>query len=699
MFVNYSNNKFGSSIPVDFGDALITASSFSISHSKVVGIIPKSINKARLLRKLDLSSNSLTGTIPLDGSTGDLDTLEFFRINKKIGGSLSSLPDSLWILDLAYSGFGFSLVFTTWVFKHKEDSVVRDLLSSNKWAFSFYISNSKVVGVIPESINNAEFLRVLDISSNALTGPIPVDGSMRYLESLDLSLNNRFQGPLPEFIFKLPSISTLTLSGNNFSGSVHLDVFGKLKKLRELDLSNNRFQGPLPEFIFKLPSISTLKLSGNNFSGSTIPLDGSTGDLDTLDSSNNKISGRIPEQLTRLMSLEFLNVSYNRLSGKIPQGDVMVSYILQTCRMRDQSAMAVPRLSKLDLPTVVLVSLFVFTTWVFKHKEDSVVRDLLSSNKWAFSFYISNSKVVGVIPESINNAEFLRVLDISSNALTGPIPVDGSMRYLESLDLSLNNRFQGPLPEFIFKLPSISTLTLSGNNFSGSVHLDVFGKLKKLRELDLSYNDLTDDLSVIATKLGNHLMFNSYTSDMCMLSWGMSSYARAMIELRADVELKDTIVMLCPNLLMRVLRKSLRIWPVSNKNGASTSGKKKQAEVSIQEVSKLNPFDALNSIENDDDLGTNGWNSSSARKGVTSSSNSTKPIAEMIDKFERQLIESKLLLVDDDGKPLSNVVSTVNADSDSEVEEVFDEHTTFTALTGLKGASDSGRGTNSLWEQ
>ncbi|GJS95656.1 leucine-rich repeat protein [Tanacetum coccineum] len=84
--VNYSNNKFGSSIPVDFGDALITASSFSISHSKVVGIIPKSINKARLLRKLDLSSNSLTGTIPLDGSTGELDTLDLS--NNKISGRI-----------------------------------------------------------------------------------------------------------------------------------------------------------------------------------------------------------------------------------------------------------------------------------------------------------------------------------------------------------------------------------------------------------------------------------------------------------------------------------------------------------------------------------------------------------------------------------------------------------------------------------
>ncbi|GKA22673.1 hypothetical protein Tco_0708635 [Tanacetum coccineum] len=51
-----------------------------------------------------------------------------------------------------------------------------------------------------------------------------------------------------------------------------------------------------------------------------------------------------------------------------------------------------------------------------------------------------------------------------------------------------------------------------------------------------------DGLSAIATKLGTPLMLDSYTSDMCMQSWGRSSYARVIIELRADVELKDNIV-------------------------------------------------------------------------------------------------------------------------------------------------------------
>ncbi|GKC43351.1 Rop guanine nucleotide exchange factor 5, partial [Tanacetum coccineum] len=51
-----------------------------------------------------------------------------------------------------------------------------------------------------------------------------------------------------------------------------------------------------------------------------------------------------------------------------------------------------------------------------------------------------------------------------------------------------------------------------------------------------------DGLSDIAFKLGTPLILDSYTFDMCIQSWGRLSYARALIEVRADVELRDNIV-------------------------------------------------------------------------------------------------------------------------------------------------------------
>ncbi|GJZ96326.1 ALP1-like protein, partial [Tanacetum coccineum] len=129
-------------------------------------------------------------------------------------------------------------------------------------------------------------------------------------------------------------------------------------------------------------------------------------------------------------------------------------------------------------------------------------------------------------------------------------------------------------------------------------------------------------------------------------------------------------------------------------NYASTHGKKKQVAVSSKDVSNLNPFDALNLVENDDDLGMNEGILKSDGKRPNSdvspsnhgffnvaSSSSTTLIINKIDKLERQIIEWKLTLVDDDGKPLPKVVSKKNADSDSELEEVVDEHVVFMAST------------------
>ncbi|GKF35426.1 hypothetical protein Tco_0108626, partial [Tanacetum coccineum] len=55
-------------------------------------------------------------------------------------------------------------------------------------------------------------------------------------------------------------------------------------------------------------------------------------------------------------------------------------------------------------------------------------------------------------------------------------------------------------------------------------------------------------LSAIATKLDTPIMLDSYTADMCLQSWGRSSYARVMNELLADMELKDSIVVAMPKI-------------------------------------------------------------------------------------------------------------------------------------------------------
>ncbi|GKC32427.1 hypothetical protein Tco_1039721, partial [Tanacetum coccineum] len=51
-----------------------------------------------------------------------------------------------------------------------------------------------------------------------------------------------------------------------------------------------------------------------------------------------------------------------------------------------------------------------------------------------------------------------------------------------------------------------------------------------------------EGFSAITTKLGTPLMLDAYTPALCAESWGRLSYARAMVELQVDIDLKDTLV-------------------------------------------------------------------------------------------------------------------------------------------------------------
>nr|GEU65223.1 hypothetical protein [Tanacetum cinerariifolium] len=117
-------------------------------------------------------------------------------------------------------------------------------------------------------------------------------------------------------------------------------------------------------------------------------------------------------------------------------------------------------------------------------------------------------------------------------------------------------------------------------------------------------------LSAIATNFGTPLMLDSYTSEMCIQSC-RSSYARDLIEVRADVELKDNIVVAMPKLVGgRVLYdecpKNIDSDVVKNVKKPSQTPK------------------SVPVIENDVDLGTNGGTLNLASKKANSTDYPTK---------------------------------------------------------------------------
>ncbi|GJS06576.1 hypothetical protein Tco_0363372 [Tanacetum coccineum] len=164
-------------------------------------------------------------------------------------------------------------------------------------------------------------------------------------------------------------------------------------------------------------------------------------------------------------------------------------------------------------------------------------------------------------------------------------------------------------------------------------------------EIDAKYG-----LSVMAIKLGNSIILDSYTSSMCIQSWGRMDYARALIVIRADRELKigmviaiinvegDGEVLHTTNVGSKVQFKPNKpIWQVvPKKNNHSSSGMKKVYEVFRKVTSSNNPFDALNTIEEGGELGSNEGSSNLSKKvvqdvvGLESRSPSNKPFVARI---------------------------------------------------------------------
>ncbi|GJS13057.1 RNA-directed DNA polymerase, eukaryota, reverse transcriptase zinc-binding domain protein [Tanacetum coccineum] len=120
--------------------------------------------------------------------------------------------------------------------------------------------------------------------------------------------------------------------------------------------------------------------------------------------------------------------------------------------------------------------------------------------------------------------------------------------------------------------------------------------------------------------------------------------------------------------------------PVPKKTTASSSGNKKKGVEPTIEVSNSNPFDVLNLVDNDEELGTYEGNTNLVNNEATSSGSffmnvdnnsiGTTPIMDKIGKFENLVIDGQAIIVDKAGNPLKKVDYLGDHDSEDEVASV-----------------------------
>ncbi|KAI3805771.1 hypothetical protein L1987_21657 [Smallanthus sonchifolius] len=454
----FSNTNFSGGIPESIGN-LKNLSRIELFKSNFSGQIPKSIQNLTQLGYIDLSSNSFTGQIPSFQMCKNLTHVDLSR--NSLSGMIPSAHfqdlENLVSVDLRFNGFN---------------------------------------GSIPSSLFSLQKLQQIQLSNNNFDGLLPnfTNPLLSSLDTLDLS-SNKLKGEIPRSIFELRKLSILLLSSNNLSGTLRtVDFQDRLSNLTTLDLSFNSLTIKTSNNIFlvnHLPKFSTLKLASCNLS--KFPNLRNQSRLLTLDLSNNKIEGNIPNWIWEVGSgrISYMNLSRNRLTGFEEPYNFRDLFVLDMHSNYLTGVIPIPP----QTATFIDYSNNLFNSSL----PESIGRNLT----YAYFFSVSNNVLTGVIPQSICNASYLKVIDMSNNQLNGSIPnclieIGSSLGVLNLANNSLSGQIEGKFPSSC----GLNTLDLHKNHLEGKIPESLVNCMM-LEVLNLGENHINDTFPCSLSKNTN----------------------------------------------------------------------------------------------------------------------------------------------------------------------------------------------------
>ncbi|PIN25899.1 Leucine-rich repeat protein [Handroanthus impetiginosus] len=343
---------------------------------------------------------------------------------------------------------------------------------SSFWNPSFQLSSlmlahCKLGPHFPKWLQNQQQLESndsqLNMSHNQIFGVLPNLSSKIHLLIMDLS-SNEFNGSLP----LLPQdISAMFLSRNKFSGTIaNLYCFTYLMSLTYLNLANNKFSGEIPNSVANC-GIYSLHLRNNSFTGNFSRSLKNCRDLIILDLGENNFTGRIPSWLGKsMLALGVLSLKSNKLYGALPSS------------LCHRANLQVLDISENNI-SGTMPKCFVIVDNLTRSTSDSArimwkgkMVEYVKALKLLTLIDLSSNNLTGEIPIEVTSLVGLLALNLSRNNLVGTIPRDtGRLQLLNFLDLSKNNP-SGRIPPTLSQLSHLGMLNLSFNNFPGRIPWD-----------------------------------------------------------------------------------------------------------------------------------------------------------------------------------------------------------------------------------
>ena len=331
MRLSFPYTEVNGVIPTDIANSVPILAKLQLSGSQVSGEIPESIGKLTHLTVLSLGETKIRGSIP--GSLSKLRNLWFIDLEALgLKGDLSIFHS---LRKLTHMHLSSNRITGT---------IPLDIGESCPHLKEILLQNNNFIGQLPRSIGMLSQLETMNVAKNKLSGLIPVELFNVSLRVLVLSSNKfiGFEQGSKSYFTDLYIFMAAHLPDFNCSLNTMLSyVIESRKTLMQMDISHSNVYGRLPGWIFSFRRLTFLKLASNKLYG-TIPSPwNNLPYLTMLDLENNNLSGHIPISFSRLLMLTQLYLRRNKnLKGPLFPSFLTLDYTLSIKeRIRDTCPM------------------------------------------------------------------------------------------------------------------------------------------------------------------------------------------------------------------------------------------------------------------------------------------------------------------------------------------------------------------------
>jgi len=323
--------------------------------------------------------------------------------------------------------------------------------------YELAIEYTEISGTIPKCFTNLSSVVIFNIYNNQISGTIPnFIGDFIHLQTLQVGYN-QLTGTIPSNLSNLTSLINLYLYLNLLTGIIP-SSFNALISLQEFDPQGNLLTGTIPDIFSNLTGLILIHLSNNYFAG-TVP--SSIAKLQYLEQffiQDNMLSGNLTNVFNGSLQKSLINVELtnNQFTGQLPDGLFLSSSLVSVAAVSNCFYGSIP--SSICMNNQ-LVSLALDGLVCASSCRKKIFAGISSS-------YISTHSINGGIPQFIWSMPNLQVLHMSGNSLTGSLPINLSNSIM---DLSLSyNLLTGRITSNIQER-SWSNLDLSHNRISGTL--------------------------------------------------------------------------------------------------------------------------------------------------------------------------------------------------------------------------------------